>query len=226
VIKYGTKVCNSLKLVEGLTDFERYSQQIIPYPKDTVIDYNDINSPLYSRTVNLPINDPVSCKNFCGPNAQCLITREQCSADIDCYGCNPVPTPRDECLTKDVIPYDASGRLGHNLALNYSPLTTGYNNHNANFAETYPGSKDNQIKRPYQGVDLWTDSFNKGLELYNKKRESADKYSEGVSQQIKDKERDIAPSKMTYYETRYPTTISASGQFFETTPPASNSAIQ
>jgi hypothetical protein len=107
--------------------------------------------------------------------------------------------------------------------LQYSPLTTGYNGQNINFAEAYPGSKDNQIKRPYQGVDLWTDSFNKGLELYNKKRESADKYSEGVSQQIKDEE---PKTKISYYEMRYPTTISATGQFFETTPPASNSAIQ
>ena len=73
---------------------------------------------------------------------------------------------------------------------------------------------------------MWTDSFNKGLELYNKKRESADKYSEGISQQIQDEEADIAPSKMSYYEMRYPTTKSATGQFFETTPPASNSAIQ
>jgi hypothetical protein len=233
IIKYGSSVCNSLKIVEGLTngsdaltDFEKYSHKIIPFPKDAVIiDYNDINSPLYSRTVNLPINDPVSCNNFCGPNAQCLITREQCTSDIDCQGCNPGPTPRDACLTKNVAPYDAAGKLGQNQ-LQYSPLTTGYNNHNVNFAETYPGSKDSQIKRPYLGLDLWTDSFNKGLELYNKKRESADKYSEGISQQIQDEEADIAPSKMSYYEMRYPTTKSATGQFFETTPPASNSAIQ
>ena len=177
IIKYGSSVCNSLKIVEGLTngsdaltDFEKYSHKIIPFPKDAVIiDYNDINSPLYSRTVNLPINDPVSCNNFCGPNAQCLITREQCTSDIDCQGCNPGPTPRDACLTKNVAPYDAAGKLGQNQ-LQYSPLTTGYNNHNVNFAETYPGSKDSQIKRPYLGLDLWTDSFNKGLELYNKKR--------------------------------------------------------
>lgn len=226
IIKYGSWVCSGKSLKEGLTDFEKYSQQIIPYPKDAVIDYNDINSPLYSRNVNMPINDPVSCKNFCGPNAQCLLTREQCTSDIDCQGCNPGPSPRDECLTKDVAPYDAAGRLGHNLGLNYSSLTTGYDNHSVDFSESYPGSKNNQINRPYLGVDKWTVSFNKGLELYNKKRESADKYSEGVSQQIEDEEPDMAPSKRNYYEMRYPTIISATGQFFETTPPASNSAIQ
>lgn len=222
VIKYGSSVCN---MKEGLTDFEKYSHQVIPYPKDAVINYNDLNSPAYSHTVDLPLTNPISCKNFCGPKAQCAITGEQCSTDIDCYGCNPGPTPQSECIKKDVTPYDNAGKLGQNQ-LQYSPLTTGYNNHNINFAEAYPGSKDSQIIKPYQGLDLWTASFNKGLQFYNKKRESADKYSEGVSQQIEDEEPDIAPSKRSYYEPRYPTTISATGQFYETTPPASNSAIQ
>ena len=53
---------NSDNGTKDLTEFERYSQKIIPYPKDAVINYNDVNSPLYSHTVNLPINDPVSCK--------------------------------------------------------------------------------------------------------------------------------------------------------------------
>ena len=217
VIKYGASVCNSLK-IEGF-------QQIVPFPKDAVIDYNNRNSPLYSQTVDLPLTNPVSCQNFCGPKSQCAITREQCTSDIDCQGCNPGPTPQSECITKDVSPYDDAGKLGQNQ-LQYSPLTTGYNGQNVNFAEAYPGSKDAQIQKPYQGTDSWTDSFNKGLQFYNLKRESADKYSEGVSQQIQDEEPDMASSKRNYYEPKYPTTISATGQFFETTPPASNSAIQ
>ena len=232
IIKYGSSVCNSKLLIEGLSngrdsliEFEKYSQQIIPYPKDAVINYNDINSPLYSRNVNMPINDPISCKNFCGPNAQCLLTREQCTSDIDCQGCNPGPTPQDTCITKEVSPYDATGKLGQNQGLQYSPLTTGYNNHNADFAEIYEGSKDNQIKKPYQGLDLWTDSFNKGLQLYNRKRKIADKYSEGVSQQIEDDEPDMTPSKINFYEMRYPMRISATGLFYETTPPPSNASI-
>jgi len=222
IIKYGSSVCNSLKIVEGLTDFEKYSHQIIPYPKDAIINYNDINSPQYSHTVNLPINDPISCKNFCGPNAQCLFTREQCTSDIDCYGCNPGPTPQTACDTKDVDPYDATGKLGQNQGLQYSPLTTGYNNHNADFAQIYEGSKDAQLKVPYQGLDLWTDSFNKGLELYNRKRQIADEYNEGISNAIPT----VSRSKMPYYENKYPMTISATGLFYETTPTASNAAIQ
>ena len=203
IIKYGSSVCSSFK--EGLTEFEKYSQQIIPYPEDSRINYNDLNSPQYSHTVNLPINDPVSCKNFCGPNAKCLLTKEQCTSDIDCQGCNPGPTTQTKCDTKDVDPYDGAGK-----GLQHSPLTTGYNNHNVNFAQIYPDSKDAQIRRPYEGLDKWTDSFNKGLELYNKKRGIADKYNRGAD---------------TSFETKYPTTISATGLFYETTPPASNASL-
>ena len=207
IIKYGSSVCSRLKIVEGLTDFEKYSQQIIPYPEDARINYNDMNSPQYSHSVNLPINDPVSCKNFCGPNAKCLLTKEQCTSDIDCQGCNPGPTKQSVCQTKDVDPYDGAGK-----GLQHSSLTTGYNNHNINFAQIYPDSKDAQIKRPYEGLDLWTDSFNKGLELYNKKRGIADKYNTDTTTD-------------TTFETKYPTTISATGLFYETTPPASNSSL-
>ena len=210
IIKYGSSVCSSFK--EGLTDFEKYSQQVIPYPEDAQINYNDLNSPQYSHSVNLPINDPVSCKNFCGPNAKCLLTKEQCTSDIDCQGCNPGPTKQTACQTKDVKPYDGAGK-----GLQHSPLTTGYNNQNINFAQIYPDSKDAQIKRPYEGSDQWTDSFNKGLELYNKKRSIADKYNSGS---------DTNPdTNMTSFETKYPTTVSATGLFYETTPPASNSSL-
>ena len=223
VIKYGTNVLNNFCSVkEGLTDFERYSEKIIPYPRDAVINYNDINSPLYSHTVNLPINDPVSCKNFCGPNAKCLLTGEQCTSDVDCYGCNPGPKPQNTCTTQDVMPYDDAGKLGQNLGLQYSPLTTGYNNHNTDFAQIYPGSKDAELTVPYQGLDIWTESFNKGLQLYNKKRESADEYAEGISNAIPL----ASKSKLPYYEPKYPMTVSLTGQFYETTPPASNSSLQ
>lgn len=224
IIKYGTRTCNSLKIVEGLTDFEKYSQKIVPYPKDAVINYNDVNSPLYSRTVNLPINDPISCKNFCGPKNQCLLTREQCTSDIDCQGCNPGPTPKSACITKEVAPYDAAGKLGQNLGLQYSPLTTGFNKHNADFAQIYPGSKDAELTVPYQGLDIWTNSFNKGLELYNKKRESADEYSEGISNAIPLASKSKMPP--IGYEAKYPMTVSLTGQFYETMPPASNAALQ
>lgn len=221
IIKYSSSVCNRLKIIENLTDFEKYSRMVIPYPKDAVINYNDLNSPLYSHNVNLPINDPISCKNFCGPNAKCLLTGEQCTSDIDCFGCNPGPTTKSACLTKEVMPYDDAGKLGQNLALQYSPLTTGYNKHNRNFAQIYPGSKEAQLTVPYQGLDKWTNSFNKGLELYNRKTEIADEYSEGISNEIPL----ASNSKLPYYLSKFPMSVSVTGQFYETTPPASNATL-
>ena len=41
----------------------------------------------YSKTVDLPLTFPFSCKNFCGPGNTCAITGEQCSDDYDCQGC-------------------------------------------------------------------------------------------------------------------------------------------
>jgi len=43
----------------------------------------------YSDNVDLPINTKYSCKNMCGPHATCSLTGEQCTSDIDCYGCQP-----------------------------------------------------------------------------------------------------------------------------------------
>jgi hypothetical protein len=213
IIKWGTYVINRFCLREGLTDFENYSYQNLPFPKDAIINYNDVNSPLYSQTVNLPINDPISCKNFCGPKAQCLLTREQCTSDIDCFGCNPGPKPLDSCATEEVAPYEDSGKLSQNQGLHYSSLTSGYN---MNFAEIYPGSKSANIIQPYLGVDTWTKSFNEGLAQYNKKQKIYDNYQQG----IKDSE-----NKMPSYKIKYPLTESATGQFYETTPPGSNAYL-
>ena len=55
--------------------------------------YNNIEeNSTTSHTVNLPINTTFSCKNVCGSLNRCLITGEQCSSDIDCYGCQPKKT--------------------------------------------------------------------------------------------------------------------------------------
>jgi hypothetical protein len=85
--------------------------------------------------------------------------------------------------------------------------------YNNNFSEIYLGSKNSQIKRPYEGIDLWEKSFNKGLELYNKKQEIEDEYS--YSNRV----------NSSKYKVKYPMTISATGLFYETTPSALNATI-
>jgi hypothetical protein len=218
--KYIIKGCYNIK--EGLTEFEEYSKKINPYPRNAVINYNNLNSPAYSHTVDMPLNTTYGCKNFCGPQAQCAITRAQCTADIDCYGCDPGPTrtfPKEESAAE---PYDDAGKLGINQSLQYSYLTTGYDGHGIDFAAAYPNSINAVIQQPYLGADVWTNSFNKGLNYYNKTRESYDKYGEG---RAPDFFYDEPTGLATVAAPNYPTTISATGQFYETLPPASNSYL-
>jgi len=222
VLTYILKNKYTYSIKEGLTEFEEFSKKINPYPSDAVIDYNNLTSPAYSHTIDMPINTTYGCKNFCGPQAQCAITREQCTADIDCYGCNPGPTrtfPKEESAAD---PYEDAGKLGINQSLQYSYLTNGYNDHGIDFAPAYPNSINSQIQQPYLGVDKWTESFNKGLEYYNKKRESRDKYGEG---RAPDFFFDEPTGLAEVAAPSYPTTISATGQFYETLPPASNAYL-
>ena len=79
IIKWGnylikTKQCKGI-FKEG---FDMYAQPTI-----------DLGTPETSHTVNLPINTTFSCKNMCGPLARCSKTGEQCTSDVDCYGCQP-----------------------------------------------------------------------------------------------------------------------------------------
>jgi hypothetical protein len=156
------------------------------------------NTQDYSHTVDMPINNIYSCDNFCGPKSQCAITRDQCTADIDCDGCTP-PNPNKQ-PAPDVEPYEDSGKLSSNQGLHYSSLTNG-------FGSTFePVFKQVSVKRPYEGLDIWTQSFNAGLKLYNNKR----MYNHGPSEE-----------QMIELPT-YPTTVTTTGLFYNTGPTPSN----
>jgi len=163
----------------------------------------DINSPEYSHTVNLPINDPISCSNFCGPTGKCVKTGDQCIADIDCKGCRPhFQTSPNTIYNLHALSSEASGKLTGSQGLNYSNLTTGYNGHISDFEEAYPGSYNTEVGNPYSGLDTWKKSFNKGIELYNKRQES--------NPPLSSFDKTIKPV--------YPTHLSITGLFYETTP--------
>lgn len=128
-----------------------------------LLDY-DTNSPLYSHSVDLPINTDYSCKNFCGPKGQCLITRTQCTSDIDCSGCQPIIPPPPKYLTEtDIVPYNDSGRLIYNQNPQYSELTTDI----GTTAKII--NKDAKVPRPYLGLDIWTESYDEGTKLFDDK---------------------------------------------------------
>jgi hypothetical protein len=117
-----------------------------------------------SHTVDLPLTTTYSCNNFCGPQARCAITGQQCSADIDCPGCQPYSPPLS--FLKGCIPGDDdAGKLTVGVTPRYSPLTAGY------------GTKEKIITKDFYaqppqanfGYDTWGASFNEGQKLFNQR---------------------------------------------------------
>lgn len=147
--------------------------------------FSETSSPSYSHTVDLPLTTTISCNNFCGPQSKCAITGTQCTSDVDCSGCQPPDYKRPQCNDN-----------------NYQPYTYDMKD----YAYLSPNHKYVEIQKGYEGEDRWTQSFNKGLELYNRKMKAnypLDEYAEK-------------------YLPKYQTTISATGTFYETTPPGYN----
>jgi hypothetical protein len=109
-----------------------------------------------SHSVDLPLTTSYSCKNFCGPNARCSITGQQCFADIDCPGCQPYSPPLKRETNCGPPGDNDAGKLTWGQTPNYSPLTSGYGTQ-----ETVITSDMNA--RPAIasfGVNTYMDSFN------------------------------------------------------------------
>ena len=149
-----------------------------------------------SHSVDLPLTTKYSCKNFCGPQSRCSITGQQCSADIDCPGCQPY----SQSLSKsgEPIPGDNdAGKLTIGVTPQYSSLTSGY------------GTKEkiitnNMFSKPVMpnlGGNMWFSQFKEDQDLFDKR------YKPGYVQ----------------YMPNYPNRYSLTGQFIEDGPFASNS---
>lgn len=134
----------------------------------------------YSKTVDLPLTFPFSCKNFCGPGNTCAITGEQCSDDYDCQGCENVP----KLKPPKVDPY-------------YKELSSD----NEQMDYVYVGAKNNLTPLYYTGGNDWIKSFNEGIKLYNRR--------ETYNNPLDDFEKKIVSN--------YPMSVSATGQYYETT---------
>ena len=165
----------------------------------------DSNSPQNSHNVDV-VNNKYSCSNFCGPQSQCALTREQCTSDVDCKGCQPpIDEPPKYLTNEEVKPLNDAGKLTLGQTPQYSPLTTDIG---SEAAYAYPGSLDSQIVRPYEGYDMWTKSFNFGISLADRKL---------VNQ--------FSPQAEEYRSIPvYPVTRTATGLFYDTGPTASNSS--
>lgn len=194
-ILYSFISCILLVALFQWIDYHAFCEPMTNDERPSSVNYDDFDS----RTVDMPINNPFSCSNFCGPKSTCAITGEQCATDNDCPGCKPPAKQQSQCETEDVPGYEASGPL----AMSNVERNPGYYK---NYAEVYPNSKDAELTNAYSGDNKWARAFNFGLGLYNKKRE----FNNGVDED----ERAFVP--------QYPTTTTATGLFYSTGPPASN----
>jgi hypothetical protein len=127
----------------------------------------------HNVSIGLTTLDAPKCQNFCGPNSICSLTQDQCTSDIDCYGCQPkithapiYPNPDDPKALED------AGKLTFNQTPRYSQLTRN--------AMRYPSTGPQGPQGPqgppqgYQGKDLWTRSANFGYSLFQKKKYTLD----------------------------------------------------
>jgi len=183
VMSYGTYLINNKYIVECFTPFIA----------------KDIGSPETNHNVDQPINTKFSCKNMCGPLSRCSITGEQCTSDIDCFGCVPKISKKSQIKTEDVLGVNESGKLTMGVTPTFSTLTT-----DIGTQASLINKNDNTNDKPpeyNQGVDIWKSSFDDGYKLFNTRYKP--------------------PNNLTY-EPNYPNRFTMSGEFMDDGPLASN----
>ena len=150
-------------LVVGLYYYFNYSLNIESFTNGVV---TDLDQPDTSHTVNMPLTTSYGCNNKCGPKSTCYITGEQCTSDVDCYGCqrNISKMPIYPSLYTNVPGADDAGKLTYNQNPQYSTLTNDIG------SMAYTIDPDAKVPRPYQGVDTWRQSYDIGMELFEKKQ--------------------------------------------------------
>ena len=155
-----------------------------------------------SHTVDLPLTTTYSCKNMCGPQARCSITGQQCTADIDCPGCQPkingVKTQSNN--SRNVPPNNDAGKLTVGVTPQYSPLTTDIGTRATSFFD----KEFSKTPSPTFGINTWRDDFDEEQKLFYKRYKPPDNI-------------EFMPS----YSPRY----SVTGDFIEEGPLASNAIL-
>jgi len=174
------------------------------YIVETFSNKLDINTESTStnHTVDLPLTTKQSCQNTCGPNNRCSLTGEQCSSDVDCFGCNP-ETKR---FVREEKEFDELNIRGENDA---GKLTTG-ETPTYSVLTTDIGTKARLINKRqtdspqyFQGVNTWRDTFDEQMELYDKR------YTPTAS----------------YFTSDYPSRKTLSGEFTDNGPLAANAFL-
>ena len=120
-----------------------------------------------SHTVDLPLTTTYSCKNMCGPQARCSLTGQQCTADIDCPGCQPkINGVKTQSNNNRNVPADNdAGKLTVGVTPQYSPLTSDIGTK----ALTISGKEFSKTPSPTFGINTWRDDFNEEQKLFDKR---------------------------------------------------------
>lgn len=127
----------------------------------------DRGDPSTTHSVDLPINTTFSCENFCGPNARCSKTGEQCSSDIDCTGCqSPVPEKEIHKLKEEVPGYNDAGKLTSEVVPRFSVLTTDIGTQASLYKED---SRFAQVPGYKTGYNIWRKTYDDGTMIFNEK---------------------------------------------------------
>jgi hypothetical protein len=175
----------------------------IPYKEG----YANVNT---SFTVDLPLNTWFSCANVCGPMARCSQTGEQCTSDRDCAGCQPqLRLNGDQSWGKKGNPkLNGSQRSQRIRGENDAGKNGGYSVLTSDIGSRALLTEGKEVERPpayFQGVDQWRDTFNVGMELYNRR------FNPSIS---------VLP-----FLPRYPVRPSLSGEFRDDGPLAANAYL-
>ena len=172
------------------------------YKGNTIENFYSAYNVNNSNTVDLPLNTSYSCSNMCGPLNRCSITGEQCSSDVDCYGCQ-LTSSTSFINSNNVQPNDESGKLTSSFTPTYSVLTTDIGTK----SKTIENNNNNDIPVQYfKGVDMWRDSFDTGMKLFTERNNKNS-------------------GNLITFVPKYPETKTLSGDFTVTEPPAANSKL-
>ena len=118
-----------------------------------------------SHTVDLPLTTKTTCKNFCGPNARCAVTGQQCFTDIDCPGCQGTYSPSNSNKKDCIQGNNDAGKLTVGVTPTYSPLTSGYGSRERVITKNLYS----QTPQANFGVDTWSNSFKDNQQLFNRR---------------------------------------------------------
>jgi len=154
-----------------------------------------------SHTVDLPLTTTYSCKNMCGPQARCSITGQQCTADIDCPGCQPkIKGIKNQSSNRNVPGNNDAGKLTVGVTPQYSPLTSDIGTK----ALKISGKEFSKTPSPTFGINTWRDDFDEEQKLFDKR---------------------YKPPNDIEFMPSYPPRYSVTGDFLENGPLASNAAL-